>query len=207
MIIAIDGPAASGKGTIGARLADHLKYHHLDTGLLYRGVAAALLRSNHPLDDVSEAVAQAETLPLDDLQEGLLGSPEIGQAASKVAAIPEVRAALVARQRSFAGQPPGAVLVGRDIGTVICPKADVKIYLTADVEKRAARRADQLGVVDDEGRLQILEGIRERDHRDMTRPVAPLLRADDARLLDTSELDIEAAFREALALIEGARKH
>ncbi len=203
MIIAIDGPAASGKGTIGALVANHLGYHHLDTGLLYRGVAAALLHEGRALDDVAEAVRQAEALPLEQLDEDGLATPEIGQAASQIAALPEVRAALVVRQRAFASKQPGAVLVGRDIGTVICPDADVKIYLTADVTRRAARRADQLGISNEPERLQILEGIRERDHRDMTRAVAPLKQAEDARLLDTSELDIEAAFRAAIAIVEG----
>lgn len=207
MIIAIDGPAASGKGTIGVMVANQLGYHHLDTGLLYRGVASALLHTEHALDDVAEAVRQAEALPLDELDEQGLGTSEIGQAASRVAAIPEVRAALVVRQRAFASQQPGAVLVGRDIGTVICPDADVKIYLTADVKQRAARRADQLGVGDALERLRILEGIQERDNRDMTRAVAPLRQAEDARLLDTSELDIETAFRAAIAIIEGVPNH
>jgi len=201
MVIAIDGPAASGKGTIGQLVADHLGYHHLDTGLLYRAVAAALLAKSMPTDDVAEAEALARSLPLDDLDERVLGTPTIGEAASRVAAMPPVRAALIERQRTFAALPPGAVLVGRDIGTVVCPHAEVKIYLTATPEIRAARRADQLGLADPKARADILEGILIRDRRDMERPVAPLRQAADARLLDTTELDIEAAFQAAITII------
>lgn len=206
MIIAIDGPAASGKGTIGARVASHLGLRYLDTGLLYRGVAAALLRSGHSLGDAEEAVRRAEELPISELDEGVLRAPEIGQAASKIAAMPEVRAALVARQRNFASEPPGAVLVGRDIGTTICPDATVKIFLTASIGSRAARRAAQLDVKTEAEHQQIRDGIEERDRRDTTRKAAPLRQAEDARLLDTTELDIEAAFLAALSIIEEAQK-
>lgn len=202
MIIAIDGPAASGKGTIGQRVADHFGLPHLDTGLLYRAIAAALLAASIPTDHEGEAVALAGRLALDQLDDKALGAPRIGEAASKVAAMPALRAALVQRQRAFADQESGAVLVGRDIGTVVCPDADVKIYLDASAEIRGARRADQLGIEDAEGRQRILDGIGDRDHRDMTRKVAPLRQAPDARLLDTTELDIEAAFRLAVAIVE-----
>lgn len=199
--VAIDGPAASGKGTIGRALAAHFGFAHLDTGLLYRAVAAALLAKSLPTDDAAEAEALARGLPLDALDERALGTPAIGEAASRVAAMPPVRAALIDRQRAFAALQPGAVLVGRDIGTVVCPDAEVKIYLTAAPAVRAARRADQLGLKDAEARAGILEGILLRDKRDMERPVAPLRQAADARLLDTTELDIEAAFQAAIAII------
>lgn len=204
MIIAIDGPAASGKGTIGRLVAAHFGFHHLDTGLLYRAVAAGMLEGGFAVADEAAAVAIAEELPIGDLDEARLGTPEIGAAASRVATLPGLRAALMARQRSFAGKAPGAVLVGRDIGTVVCPAAEAKIYLTASVEQRASRRASQLGVTDPGGRQAILAGIRERDRRDMTRELAPLRQAEDARLLDTTDLDIEASFRAAVALVDEA---
>ena len=204
MIIAIDGPSASGKGTLGARIASHFGFHHLDTGLLYRAVAHKLLGQSKSLDDISEAVRLAETMPLVDLDHKVLGAPEIGTAASKIAARSELRDALAGRQREFAEREPGAVLVGRDIGSVICPDAEVKIYLTADVDVRAKRRADQLGVEDPEERHRIRDGIVDRDRRDMNRAVAPLRQADDARLLDTTDLDIETAFRAAIAIVEGS---
>ena len=204
MIIAIDGPAASGKGTIGRLVAARYGFGHLDTGLLYRAVAAALLIERHPLDREAEAVACADRLPLADLDEGELGTPEIGDAASRVAVMPRLREALMVRQRDFAARPPGAVLVGRDIGTVICPAADAKIYLTAAAEVRAERRARQLGVTERMAIGTILEGIRDRDQRDITRPLAPLRRAAEARLLDTTDLDIEASFRGAIAIVDEA---
>jgi cytidylate kinase len=202
MIIAIDGPAASGKGTIGRMVAEHYRYHHLDTGLLYRAVAAAMLERATPIDDEAAAVSIAQALAFADLDEARLGMPEIGNAASYVATLPGLRAALMRRQRDFAGQRPGAVLVGRDIGTVVCPDADAKIFLTASLEARAARRAEQLGTEDWAARETILAGIRERDHRDMNRALAPLRQAPDARLLDTTDLDIEASFRAAVAIVD-----
>jgi cytidylate kinase len=204
MIIAIDGPAASGKGTIGRLVADHFSLHYLDTGLLYRAVGAELLAQSLPITDEAKAASLAQQLPLDHLDETALGKPEIGEAASRVAAMPAVRAALIERQHAFAAQPPGAVLVGRDIGTVVCPDAEVKIFLTATPEIRAARRADQLGLEDASARADILEGIKARDKRDTERPVAPLRQAADARLLDTTELDIEAAFRAAVEIVNQA---
>lgn len=204
MIVAIDGPAASGKGTIGRMVAGHYHYHHLDTGLLYRGVAAAMLERSLPTDDEAAAIRIADGIVLGALDAEALGAPEIGTAASEVAVLPGLRSALMQRQRAFAAQAPGAVLVGRDIGTVICPDADAKIYLTASVETRAARRAEQLGLEDWADREAILAGIRQRDERDMNRPVAPLRQAPDARLLDTTDLDIEASFRAVVAIVDAA---
>ncbi|MCC6737245.1 MAG: (d)CMP kinase [Bauldia sp.] len=205
MIIAIDGPAASGKGTLGRRLAEHFGYHHLDTGLLYRAVAAHVLDEAGMVDDPESAIAAARGLRLDRLDPIQLGRPEIAEAASRVAAMPALRAALVAVQRTFAAKKPGAVLDGRDIGTVICPDADVKIFLVADADVRARRRAAQLGVHDAEGFARILDDIRRRDERDTHRPTAPLRPAGDARLLDTTALDIEAAFRAAVDIVEERR--
>ena len=185
--IAIDGPAASGKGTIARALALRFSFHHLDTGLLYRAVGA---RGGDP-------VAAANSLSPEDLARGDLRSAEAGQAASRVAAIPEVRAALVAFQRAFARQEPGAVLDGRDIGTVICPMAEVKLYVTASDQIRARRRALELGA--DEARM--LVELRERDARDAARDVAPMRPADDAILLDTSEMSIEAAVARAVEAV------
>lgn len=202
MIIAIDGPAASGKGTIGARLARHFGFHMLDTGLLYRGVAAALIAAAKTPEDEPDVVHAARELDFETLDEQSLQTPEIGQAASRVAVLPALRAALLDRQRDFARRAPGSVLVGRDIGTVICPDAEVKIYLTASPEARAARRADQLGIAGGNERRSILDGIVERDRRDMGREVAPLAKAADARLLDTTEMDIEASLREAIAIVD-----
>ncbi|RCW88913.1 (d)CMP kinase [Paracoccus lutimaris] len=185
--IAIDGPAASGKGTIARALALRFSFHHLDTGLLYRAVGA---RGGDP-------IAAANSLSPEDLARGDLRSAEAGQAASRVAAIPEVRAALVAFQRAFARQEPGAVLDGRDIGTVICPMAEVKLYVTASDQIRARRRALELGA--DEARM--LVELRERDARDAARDVAPMRPADDAILLDTSEMSIEAAVARAVETV------
>ena len=185
--IAIDGPAASGKGTIARALALRFSFHHLDTGLLYRAVGA---RGGDP-------VAAANSLSPEDLARGDLRSAEAGQAASRVAAIPEVRAALVAFQRAFARQEPGAVLDGRDIGTVICPLAEVKLYVTASDQIRARRRALELGA--DEARM--LVELRERDARDAARDVAPMRPADDAILLDTSAMSIEAAVARAVETV------
>ncbi|EKF44144.1 cytidylate kinase [Nitratireductor indicus C115] len=203
LTIAIDGPAASGKGTLARRIAAHYGLHHLDTGLTYRGVARALLASGQPLDDVAVAEAAARALDLAGLDRGVLSAHGIGEAASKVAVMPTVRAILVDKQRTFAATPPGAVLDGRDIGTVVCPKADVKLYVIATPEVRATRRWREIeangGDADYAG---ILADIKRRDERDTARAASPLRPAEDAHLLDTSEMDIETAFRAAKAIID-----
>ncbi|MGZ8308909.1 MAG: (d)CMP kinase [Rhodoplanes sp.] len=205
MIIAIDGPAASGKGTLGKRLAEHYALRHLDTGLIYRAVAKALIDAGHPLDDDARAVEAARRLDPAAFDDGLK-SHAIGEAASIVSAIPELRKALLAFQRDFAAQPPGAVLDGRDIGTVICPDAEVKIFVTATPEARAHRRFRELCANGQRvSEADILADIVRRDQRDTTRAVAPLAPAPDAHLLDTTHLDIDAAFRAAIAIVEAAR--
>lgn len=204
MIIAIDGPAASGKGTLGRRLAAHYGLNHLDTGLLYRAVAAELLDSGRPLEDEAAAVAAARHLNLDAISAPRLSGHAIGSAASQIAVMGPVRAELLERQRAFARRPPGAVLDGRDIGTVVCPDAEAKIFLVADAEVRARRRAAEIGAGDPEAFARVLADIRERDQRDRNRPIAPLRQADDAHLLDTSGMDIEAAFRAAVDIVDRA---
>lgn len=207
MIIAIDGPAASGKGTIARRLAKHFDLPHLDTGLLYRATALALMDEGGPLDDVERAVAAARGLALTDFDEERLRSREMGQGASVVAAIPGVRAALLDMQRRFAQHPRGAVLDGRDIGTVIAPDADVKIFVTATPEKRAQRRALELKSRGEAvNYADVLDDIRKRDEQDSQRSTAPLKAAADAIRLDTSDLDVEGAFAAALAIVEKARR-
>src|ERR1051325_6061569 len=179
MIIAIDGPAASGKGTLGKRLAAHFGLRHLDTGLIYRAIAKALIDAGHALDDKTQAVSAARALDPARFDEKVLKGHAVGEAASIVSAIPEVRAALLAFQRDFAAAPPGAVLDGRDIGTVICPGAEVKIFVVAEPEVRARRRAAELraaGQAVDEA--AILEDIERRDERDRNRAAAPLKKAD-----------------------------
>ena len=205
MIIAIDGPAASGKGTLGKRLAEHFGLRHLDTGLIYRAVAKALLDAGLPLDDRAHAAEAARRLDPVTFDEQLK-SHAIGEAASIVSAIPDVRAALVAFQRDFAAEHPGAVLDGRDIGTVICPGADVKIFVTAEPQARARRRFLELCANGQRAQeADVLADILRRDERDTKRTVAPLLPAPDAHLLDTTHLDIDAAFRAAVAIVEAAR--
>ena len=206
MIIALDGPAASGKGTLARRLAAHYGLPHLDTGLLYRATARALIDAGERLDDAEKAVAAARGLALTDFDEEKLRGREMGEAASVVAAIPAVRAALLEALRSFAARPGGAVLDGRDIGTVICPDADVKIFVTASPETRANRRALELGGRGEKvSYADILDDIRKRDERDSSRSSAPLIAAADAAPLDTTKLDVEASFRAALAIVEGRR--
>jgi CMP/dCMP kinase len=206
MIIAIDGPAASGKGTLGKHLAAHFGLRHLDTGLLYRAVAKTLLDEGVPLTDGARASAAARTLDPARFDEAALKSHAVGEAASIVSAIPEVREALVDYQRGFAARPPGAVLDGRDIGTVIAPDADVKIFVTASAQERARRRARELaaqGIAANEA--EILADIEKRDERDRSRAVAPLAPAPDAHLLDTTHLDIDAAVRAAIDIVQAAR--
>jgi cytidylate kinase len=207
MIIAIDGPAASGKGTLARRLAAHYGLPHLDTGLLYRAVAASLIAGDRDLYDVGAAVAAARGLGLAEFDEETLRGREMAEAASIVAAMPEVRAALIAAQRNFAARPGGAVLDGRDIGTVICPGAEVKIFVTASPETRAQRRALELAQRGEKADYAaILADIGARDARDSQRADAPLRAAADAATLDTTRMGVEAAFAEALRIVEARRR-
>lgn len=202
MIIAIDGPAASGKGTIARAIAVHFNLPHLDTGLLYRAVGLATLRQGG--DPANEADAFAAC----DFSDAMLGDPALkseaaGASASRVSSHRSVRAALIDRQRSFAHQSGGAVLDGRDIGTVIAPEAETKLFVTARAEVRAQRRHDELERAGIHNRYDaVLADIKARDKRDMSRAVAPLKQADDAILLDTSDLGIEEAIQRAIALVE-----
>ncbi len=206
MIIAIDGPAASGKGTLGKKLAAHYGLRHLDTGLIYRAVAKAVLDAKKRPGDAAAAIAAAKALDPGGFDEIVLKSHAVGEAASLVSAIPEVRAALLAFQRDFAAKPPGAVLDGRDIGTVICPNADVKIFVTATPEVRARRRALEYKAA---GRpieeAAVLADIKKRDERDSHRAAAPLKQAQDAHLLDTTNMDISTAIRAAIDIVEATR--
>jgi cytidylate kinase len=202
MIIAIDGPAASGKGTLATRIAAHFGLHHLDTGLLYRAVARDVKRRGGALDDAAAATAAAHDVDATTLNDPVLRGPGAGEAASIVARVPEVREALREMQREFARQPPGAVLDGRDIGTVVCPYADCKIYVTATPEVRAQRRyREMIARGEDATYAQVLEDICRRDERDSGRAASPMLPAADAFLLDTSNLDIETAFNTAVDVI------
>ena len=205
MIIAIDGPAASGKGTVAKRIAVHYGLRHLDTGALYRAVARDTLARGGELADPSAAVTAATRLDVVTLGDPVLRTAGLGEAASVVARHPEVRAVLLTYQREFSRLLPGAVIDGRDIGTVICPDADVKLFVTATPEERAHRRFLELqasGAAVAE--IEVLADIRDRDRRDTTRSTAPLRQAEDAALLDTTNLDIDAAFRAAIDLIEAA---
>ncbi|MGP1281456.1 MAG: (d)CMP kinase [Parasphingopyxis sp.] len=202
MIIAVDGPAASGKGTIARALAAHFGLPWLDTGLLYRAVGVSVLRAGGNPDDPVDALAGC------DFPDQLLDDPELrsetaGTYASRVSVHPVVRAALIERQKAFANQPGGAVLDGRDIGTVIAPGADAKLFVTASAEARAERRhKDELHTDPDADFAAILADIEDRDRRDSQRDSAPLKRADDADLLDTTNLTISAAVQRAIALVE-----
>jgi CMP/dCMP kinase len=198
LVIAVDGPSASGKGTLAKRLAAHFRLPHLDTGLLYRAVGWKALQTGEAPAEVAARLTPA------DLDDPALRSDEAGQQASKVGAIPEVRANLLKFQKEFSSQPSGAVLDGRDIGTVICPGAPVKLFVTASPEARAERRYQELrarGV--DTIKPRVLAEMAERDRRDSERAAAPLKAAPDAWLLDTTEMDADAAFTAALAFIEG----
>ena len=197
--IAIDGPAAAGKGTISKAVAAHFGFAHLDTGLLYRAVGAKTLDGTDPIEAARALVAE-------DLENDALRTPEVAQAASKVAVIPDVRAALVDFQRAFARRAGGAVLDGRDIGTVICPEAEAKLFVTASAEVRAERRFLELEAKGLEvSREQVLADVIERDQRDRERAEAPLVAAEDAVEIDTSTLSIEAAVTRAIEAVE-ARK-
>jgi cytidylate kinase len=205
MIVAIDGPAASGKGTLAKRIAAHYGLRHLDTGSLYRAVARDTLAHGGDLTDASAAAMAAARLDVATLSDPALRSASLGEAASVVARYPEVRAVLLAYQRNFARGEPGAVIDGRDIGTVICPDADVKLFITATPEERAHRRFLELvqsGTKIKES--EVLADIGARDERDRTRGASPLRQSEDAVLLDTTNLDIDAAFRAAIDLIEAA---
>ncbi len=202
MIIAIDGPAASGKGTLGRRLSDHFGLRHMDTGLLYRAVGLAVLRSGSDPSNAVAAEAAARALRPEDLETPDLRADKVAQAASKVAAMPAVRDVLLQFQRDFAHRAPGAVLDGRDIGTVVCPDADAKFYLTASLEARAERRFKELR---ERGHdviyPAVLQDMTQRDERDSGRAVAPLKPADDAKVLDTSDMTADQAFEAALGFI------
>lgn len=206
MIITVDGPAASGKGTLSRRIAAHFGLRYLDTGLLYRAVAHQVLSSGGDPEDPEARRAAARALDTEHLDDPALRGYRVGAAASVVAADEGVRKAILAFQRDFAATPPGAVLDGRDIGTVVCPDAGVKLFITASAEERARRRYAELAGGPEAVTFEsVLDDIRARDARDTSRSVAPLKPAEDALLLDTTELDIETAFRAALEMI-GARE-
>lgn len=198
--IAIDGPAAAGKGTISKALASHFSLAHLDTGLLYRAVGAQVLVGANPL-------VAAKSLHLETLEASTLRSPEVALAASKVAVLADVRNELLVLQRSFARRPGGAVLDGRDIGTVICPEAEVKLFVTASAMVRAGRRYEELRrigtVISTE---QVLADVLARDARDTGRAIAPMVPAEDAVVIDTSDLAIEEAVAEAIVIVQKARE-
>jgi len=201
-VIAVDGPAASGKGTIARALAKHFQLPHMDTGLLYRAVALNLWRWGGDPASEFEALRAADMLSIDPADEELRSEP-VSRIASSISAYPSVRAALLKRQQDFAEQPGGAVLDGRDIGTVIAPGADVKLFVTASPEVRAQRRVRELLERGMPAHYEdVLSDIRARDARDSSREVAPLLPAGDAIILDTSELDRDAAVAEAVRLVE-----
>ncbi|WP_273720224.1 (d)CMP kinase [Bartonella sp. ML71XJBT] len=202
-VIAIDGPAASGKGTLARKIATHYHLHHLDTGLTYRGVAYALLQQKLPLNDEKSALACAKELDFNTLNPVLLSSHELGEAASKIALNPAVREILIEKQRGFAKILPGSVLDGRDIGTVVCPDADIKFYVLANVQTRAKRRYQEMVEKRDQADYhKILSDLEQRDRRDITRKQSPLRPAKNAHLLDTSELSIEATFAIACTFID-----
>ena len=205
MIIAIDGPAAAGKGTLARQIAEHFNFPYLDTGSLYRGVALAVINDGGDPANLADALKAARKLEQKDLVDCDLRSSDVAQAASIVAQIPSVRAEILQFQRRFAQQQPGAVLDGRDIGTVVCPDADVKLFVTASDEERARRRFAELVARKEPCNYDdVLKNLRARDKRDRERPVAPLKPAADAHLLDTSKLDIEAAFQAAIDIINGS---
>ncbi|MEO0620288.1 MAG: (d)CMP kinase [Pseudomonadota bacterium] len=206
MIIAIDGPAASGKGTLARRIAAHYGLRYLDTGSLYRAVARDVMATDGDLRDVATATAAARALDPVSLDDPVLRERGVGEAASIVARIPQVRTAILDYQRNFGSKPPGAVIDGRDIGTIVCPNADVKLFVVAALNVRADRRYKELREKGFDVTLeQVTEEIRNRDRRDLERDVAPLAQAEDARLLDTSDLSIGAATCAAVDLIDAMR--
>lgn len=203
MIIAIDGPAASGKGTLAKRIADHFGFHHLDTGLIYRAVARDVRAVDGALDSPVDAGRAAEQLDPGTFDDPILRHPGIGNAASVVAQIPLVRDIVRQFQQDFAAQPPGAVLDGRDIGTVVCPHADVKIFVVAETGVRAERRFLELSARGEAvTREEIFDQIERRDKRDSERADSPMKPAADALLLDTTKLSIDEAFDAAVELIK-----
>ncbi len=207
LVIAVDGPAASGKSTLARRIAEHYGLPFLDTGLLYRAVGRRVLAAGGDPGDETSATKAALALVPADVDAGQLRGEGTGQAASKVAAFPSVRAALLPFQRNFAATPPGAVLAGRDVGTVICPEATLKVFVTASVEERARRRFEELRQRGDPTiYAAVLEELRERDRRDQDRAVAPLRPAPDAWVLDTTDLDADAAFEAVRAGIDRLRR-
>ena len=206
-VIAVDGAAASGKGTVAARLAKHYNLPHLDTGLLYRGVGVALLQARKDLSDEAFAAEAARSLDLASLNDPALTTADAGEAASRVAALATVRAALLELQQDFARRAGGAVLDGRDIGTVIAPDAPAKLYMDAALEVRARRRWLQTSARGEPRTLEdTIADLKRRDARDSSRADAPMKRAPDAVLLDTTEMTIDAAFDEALRHVEQARR-
>ncbi|GAB5462367.1 (d)CMP kinase [Hoeflea alexandrii] len=205
IVIAVDGPAAAGKGTLSRRLSEHYGLRHLDTGLTYRATAKALLDRGLPLDDEDLAAEIARGLDLSGLDRSVLSAHAIGEAASRVAVMPKVRRALVEAQRAFAGIEPGAVLDGRDIGTVVCPDALIKFYVTASPEVRAHRRYQE--IIGQGGTAElpaILADLEKRDARDAERADSPLRPAADAHMIDTSDQGIEEAFETAMSIIDKA---
>lgn len=203
MIVAIDGPAASGKGTLAKRLAETLRLPHLDTGKLYRATARDVLAAGGALTDVAAAAAAAKALDPSSLEDHALSGKDMGEAASIVAAMPEVRAALFELQRMFAQSPIGAILDGRDIGTVICPEAPVKIFVTASPDARALRRLREFEARGERADYEtVLADIRRRDARDTERSSGPLVAAEDAVLLDTTALDVEQSVAAALEIVQ-----
>ena len=205
-VVAIDGPAASGKGSVAARLGEALRLPVLDTGLLYRAVGVAVENSGGDLDDEAVAGSAARDLRPEDLEAEALRTRHAGEAASRVAVHPAVRSALLDFQRAFAAREPGAILDGRDIGTVVVPGAASKLFVTASPEVRARRRYAQLNAQGDQVTYEaVLDDIRRRDARDGGRAAAPMTPAADAVLLDTTDLDIDAAFDAALRIVEASR--
>ena len=205
LVIAVDGPAASGKGTLSRRLAAHFGLAYLDTGSLYRGLALLALDEGLALSDEQSVAMLAPKLDPSVLENPRLRDPGVGEAASKIASLNSVRQALLSFQREFAQTPPGAVLDGRDIGTVFCPDADVKLFVTASVQERAKRRFKELVANGKQVTLEEIEAeIKRRDARDTSRNTAPLIQSEDAHLLDTTNLDIETAMSAAILLVKQA---
>lgn len=210
MIIAVDGPAASGKGTLAKRLAAHYGLRYLDTGRTYRAVAAAMQMGGASFDDAGAAVRAAHAIDFSSLDDPRLATPEVGEGASRIAVMPDLRAVLVARQQDFAREAedtgPGAVLDGRDIGTVVCPSATVKLFVTASAQERARRRAlEAYGEARGPRYEKLLAGLEKRDARDSGRTAGPMHPAADAHVLDTTSMDQDAAFRAACRLVDEAR--